>query len=200
MKAPGRLYWYVMTLDGSRVLDHFGSGWTVEHATKRATAVARKHKAPVALVKATSARGAVVYATKVSANPNPPAAVARKPATRKAPTKRQAHKAKARAPRKASNPAGGSVFDRARKTFHRWHQFDPSDVIRVKGSGPAPRVLVKLGEIPEIIYRSNKWEGRMITYTHKTKGPRPILCTDPDGRGLYIIGGRTRVTARGLVD
>jgi len=98
------------------------------------------------------------------------------------------------------NPATASELERARKTFRKWHQFDAKDVVRVKGSDRIPRTLVKLGEIPEFIYRSNKWEGKAVTYRHVTKRPRPLLCTGPSGKGLYIVGGNTRVTDAGLVN
>lgn len=107
---------------------------------------------------------------------------------------------RSRPKRRRANPATAAELDQARKTFHRWHQFAPSDVTVHRGARSIPRVLVKLGEIPEIIYRSNKWEGRLVTYTHKTKAPRPLLCTGADGKGLFIVGGKTRPTARGLVD
>lgn len=97
------------------------------------------------------------------------------------------------------NPSVRGALATARRTFKRWHLFEPAELTRIAARS-IPRVLVKLGELPTIFYRSNKWEGRQVDYRHATKRPFPWLCTGPDGRGLYIIGGRTRVTARGLVD
>lgn len=116
------------------------------------------------------------------------AALKRNPASKRTSKKRRAKK----------NPAR-SVESRARSTFKKWHQFDPKGEISVKGSRSIPARLVKLGEIPELVYASDKWGGKKQTYLHKTGRPRPLLCTDPDGKRLFIIGGGVRVTKRGLV-
>lgn len=105
---------------------------------------------------------------------------------------------KRRATRKRNPKPKVSEPARALKTFRKWHQFDPKGIVRVKGSRSIPARLVKLGEIPEIVYRSDKWSGKPQTYLHKTGNPRPLLCTDPDGKRLYIVGGNLRVTARGI--
>lgn len=112
--------------------------------------------------------------------------------------KRRGGRGTRRVARRAANPA---VPPAAVKTFRKWHAFDPERVTKIHGPGRViPRTLVKLGEVPEIIYRSTKWDGKPVTYTHKTRRPYPVLTTDPDGRHLYLVGGRTRVTAAGLVD
>lgn len=102
--------------------------------------------------------------------------------------------------RRRKNPPTASELAAARKTFRKWHAFDAESVDRIKAPRTIPRVLVKLGEMVQFVYRSNKWGGRMVTYEHTTRKPRPVLCTGPDGRGLFLVGGRTHVTARGLVD
>jgi len=107
------------------------------------------------------------------------------------PTRRRRTKAK-------KNPSA-AVMSAADATFKKWHGFKPRNVQRLRGSRVIPRVLVKLGEVVQFVYRSDKWGGKPVTYEHRTKTPRPQLCTGPDGRGLYIVGGRTRVTARGLM-
>lgn len=97
------------------------------------------------------------------------------------------------------NPRG-SERDRAVRTFEKWHEFKPHRITRMKGPPRIiPRTLVKLGDIRSIDYISDKWEGRPVTYTHKTDRPRPVLATDPDGRHLHIVGGRVKITADGLV-
>jgi hypothetical protein len=95
--------------------------------------------------------------------------------------------------RPAANPAS------AEKMFKRWHGFGPKGTIHVKGSRTIPAKVVRLGELPEIVYRSNKWTGKQETYIHKTGTPRPLLCCSPDGKQFYIVGGRMRATARGIV-
>jgi hypothetical protein len=97
------------------------------------------------------------------------------------------------------NPSSVQL-ERAAGTFRKWHDFAPRNIRRTNGRKTIPSVLVKLGEIVQFVYRSDKWSGKPVTYEHRTKLPRPQLCTGADGRGLYVIGGRTRVTARGLVD
>jgi len=97
-----------------------------------------------------------------------------------------------------ANP--GNEVARARRTFRKWHEFDSHKVTRMKGPDRViPRTLVKLGDVPEIIYRSSKWEGKPVTYSHKTRRPYPVLATDPDGRHLFLVGGNVKVTADGLV-
>lgn len=119
------------------------------------------------------------------------------PARRARPTMRR--NPKARTKRKRNPAAKASTEARALRTFRKWHQFDPKAITQVKGSRAIPARLVKLGEIPEIVYRSDKWSGKPQTYLHKCGNPRPLLCTDPDGKRLFIVGGRLRVTARGIV-
>lgn len=61
-----------------------------------------------------------------------------------------------------------------------------------------PRVLVKLGSLKGIIYSSDRYTaGRSRTYIHFLETP-PLLTCDPDGAQLYILGGRYRVTSRGI--
>jgi hypothetical protein len=97
------------------------------------------------------------------------------------------------------NPAASPALERAGRVFERWHGFAPSGVQRLR-TRATPRTLVQLGELVEVVYRSDKWSGKPQLYRHKTKRPHPRLCTGPDARGLYLLGGKTRVTERGLVD
>ena len=104
-----------------------------------------------------------------------------------------------RGAKRKRNPRG-SEYARAVKTFQMWHEFDPHRVTRIKGPDRMiPRTLVKLGDIRSIDYISDKYEGRPVTYTHKTDRPRPVLATDPDGRNLHIVGGKVKITADGLI-
>jgi hypothetical protein len=103
------------------------------------------------------------------------------------------------------NPRGS---ERARgiRTFKKWHAFSPHRITRVKAPSRIPRTMVQLGELEAIVYRSDKWaggpdnpKGKHILYEHTTQRPRPVLATDPDGRDVFIVGGKMRVTADGLV-
>lgn len=108
--------------------------------------------------------------------------------------------------RRKRNPRGGAPLSRARRTFRKWHEFGAHRVTRVKGpSRVIPKTLVKLGEIRQIVYDSDKYaggpdnpSGEVITYEHTTSRPRPLLVTDPNGRHVHIVGGRMQVTADGL--
>lgn len=106
-----------------------------------------------------------------------------------------------RTPRSNPRPFVGDELERARDTFNMWHEFDSHKLERVAvPSRTIPRHLVKLGEVVRIDYKSNKWEGQPVTYTHSTKRPRPLLVTDPDARQLFLVGGKMRPTADGLVN
>jgi len=89
---------------------------------------------------------------------------------------------------------------RAVSTFEKWHEFTPHRVTKVQGPPRTiPGTLVKLGELVSLDYKSDKWQpGKSVRYTHSTKRPRPVLATDPDGRHVYLVSGKMRVTADGL--
>jgi hypothetical protein len=58
--------------------------------------------------------------------------------------------------------------------------------------------LVHLGALRGLIYSSDKGGyGRPKTYIHFMETP-PRLACDPRGTQLYIVGGRYRVTPRGI--
>lgn len=99
-----------------------------------------------------------------------------------------------------SNPSPRQL-ERATDTFRMWHEFDPTRLTPVKvPSRKMPEHLVELGRVRRIDYDSNKWEGKTVTYTHSTKRPYPVLATDPEARQLYLVGGKMRPTADGLVN
>lgn len=61
-----------------------------------------------------------------------------------------------------------------------------------------PDVLMRLGELRGLIYRSDRGQcGRPRTFVHFFKTPADLTC-DSRGRQLYIQGGRYRVTTRGI--
>ena len=65
-------------------------------------------------------------------------------------------------------------------------------------AGIMPRVVVQLGELMGVIYRSDKWnQGQPRTFIHFMDDP-PRLVSNAAGTQLYIVGGRYRVTARGI--
>lgn len=105
------------------------------------------------------------------------------------------------APAAIANPRNSAEFERAMDTFEMWHKFPAEMLTPVKvPSRRMPKHLVTLGKVKRIDYESNKWEGRPVDYTHKTKRPFPILATDPEARALYLVGGKMKPTADGLVN
>jgi hypothetical protein len=89
-------------------------------------------------------------------------------------------------------------FDRARELFERFHAFAPPLLQRQRCTREIPDVLVKLGRLRGLIYTSDKGRcGQPRTYVHFME-TMPLLACDPLGRQLHILGGRYRVTARGI--
>src|SRR5262245_19247878 len=102
------------------------------------------------------------------------------------------------APR-ACRPCAGhrDEIERAHALFARFHDFAPPITQRHR-CPPRPRVLVKLGRLRGLIYTSDKGSrGRPRTYIHFME-TEPTLACDPRGTQLHIVGGRYRVTARGI--
>jgi hypothetical protein len=101
----------------------------------------------------------------------------------------------------ASQDAGKECprcLDTAFKLFHRFHSFSAPWVERAPCRRMIPRVLVHLGTLRGLIYSSDKWDpGRPKSFIHFMETP-PRLACDPDGVQLYIIGGKYRVTRRGI--
>ena len=86
----------------------------------------------------------------------------------------------------------------AQSLFHRFHCFPALKVIREPCRRTIPNVLVHLGSLRGVIYSSDKWDqGRPKTYIHFMETPAQLTC-NPEGTQLYIIGGRYRVTRRGI--
>lgn len=66
-----------------------------------------------------------------------------------------------------------------------------------------PKNFIYLGDAIEVVYKCNKknggGDGKMSEYAHKC-GKGNILCTDENGKNLYIFGPKQRITERGIVD
>ena len=61
-------------------------------------------------------------------------------------------------------------------------------------------MLVFLGRLRGLIYSSDRGSpGCDRNYVHFMRHP-PLLVCDPQGRQLYLVGGRYRVTRRGIED
>lgn len=71
-------------------------------------------------------------------------------------------------------------------------------LLRLRCDRRIPRLHVHLGRLRGLIYSSRRGgDGRPRTYVHFMRRP-PWLTCDATGRQLYILGGRYRVTRRGI--
>jgi hypothetical protein len=88
--------------------------------------------------------------------------------------------------------------DDGRKLFQMFHRFPAPGLIRAPCRRLIPRILVHVGELRGLIYSSDRGDGgRHRTYIHFMETPPRLTC-DPEGRQLYIVGGRYRITRRGI--
>ena len=91
-----------------------------------------------------------------------------------------------------------SSLKTAHELFERFHSFRPNRNLRRHCRRLMPKVLVNLGELRGLIYRSDKEQcGRPRTFIHFMETP-PLLASDASGKQLYIVGGNYRVTSRGI--
>src|SRR5215470_14134427 len=61
-----------------------------------------------------------------------------------------------------------------------------------------PRALVDLGALRGLIYSADRDGcGRVKTFIHFMETPPRLMC-DPQGSQLYVVGGRYRITRRGI--
>jgi hypothetical protein len=82
--------------------------------------------------------------------------------------------------------------------YRAFNGFAATDVRKVRHARLMPPVVVELGELRGLIYRSDKFKpSEPSTYIHVMEAPA-ILASNPEGTQLYIIGGDYRVTERGI--
>lgn len=90
-----------------------------------------------------------------------------------------------------------SDFNRVRRLYQGFREREPKRVKKI-AVPRLPRAAMVMGYVTSISYdttHGNRAQG----YTHPfAPASRPLLCTD--GKRLFIIGGRFRVTSRGIVD
>lgn len=71
--------------------------------------------------------------------------------------------------------------------------------LRTVGDGEQ-RVAVAVGTLDGLLYTTVR-DGKIEKYIHKFNvKDKPLFAVSPDGRAIYIIGGRFRFTERGIVD
>lgn len=95
------------------------------------------------------------------------------------------------------NPSEGewqAVID----LFGEFHDFGPTTaVVHKVDSLHIPGVLVKIGDLVEVTYKSDKFDRRSRLYVHKFGRDKPVLAASKDGR-LFLVGGGYRITSRGI--
>lgn len=85
--------------------------------------------------------------------------------------------------------------ERAAALVERFTRFPAREVRNLSADLQGP--FAELGRLVAVEYRSDKFDGRARTYRHKFE-TRPVLAATADGRVLVVLGGRTKVTARGI--
>src|ERR1700741_4352584 len=89
-----------------------------------------------------------------------------------------------------------STLARAKKLYRSFREREPTRIGSVT-IPRNPRAVMVLGYLKAVEY--DPTHGHAQGYRHTFKGgSRPLLCSD--GKRLYIIRGRFKVTARGIVD
>lgn len=82
--------------------------------------------------------------------------------------------------------------------YQKFNHFSPSCVVRVRHPRLIPPIVVELGELVGLIYRSDKGQpGQPQAYIHFMQDP-PRLVSNIAGTQLYIIGGSYHVTQHGI--
>ena len=85
----------------------------------------------------------------------------------------------------------------AAKLYQQFTRMPARSIERVAHARLMPPVVIEIGRLAGLVYRSNKWVGRPRTYIHFMDDP-PRLVSDVTGRRLFIVGGSYRVTPRGI--
>jgi hypothetical protein len=85
------------------------------------------------------------------------------------------------------------------KTLYRqFNHFEASQSVTVQHSRLIPPVVVDLGELLGVIYRSDKGQaGQPQAFIHHMQDPPRLVC-NVEGTQLYIVGGSYRINQRGI--
>jgi hypothetical protein len=109
-------------------------------------------------------------------------------------------------PPSASTPIRSAAFESAPVReirngvglFQTFNRFSPSRVMKIRHSRVIPPIVVQLGDLVGLIYRSDKGQARNPrTYIHFMEDP-PRLVSNTQGTQLYLVGGSYRVSAQGI--
>jgi hypothetical protein len=82
--------------------------------------------------------------------------------------------------------------------YRQFNRFEPDRIEHVRHPRLIPPIVVELGELTGLIYRSDKWQpGNPRTYIHFMEKP-PLLVSNVAGTQLYMVGGDYHITSRGI--
>jgi len=161
--------------------------------------MAAKKKAKKKAVKKKTA--AKKKAVKKKAAPKKKAAKKNPPAKKKAAPKKATPKKKAPAKKnasKAKRSAKKYLVEKAKALYEAFHWGIPGRKQTRVNIPKAPEVVVGLAKIESITYITEKGGRGKARYKHKFR-KYPDLCTDPDGKNLYISGFTGKVKPEGIV-
>jgi hypothetical protein len=89
-------------------------------------------------------------------------------------------------------------LEEGRELYRVFHNSSERRIIRHRCDRMMPKVLVDLGALRGLIYSADRDGcGKVKTFIHFMETPPRLMC-DPRGNQLYVIGGRYRVTRRGI--
>ena len=95
-------------------------------------------------------------------------------------------------------PMPNHNMQRGMRLYRAFNGFAPPRVVTVHHSRVIPPIVVELGELVGLMYRSDKGQpGQPRTYIHRMEHP-PRLVSNIEGTQLYIVGGSYQVTPRGI--
>lgn len=98
-------------------------------------------------------------------------------------------------------PLPGTARDAMQKAARRYSRFtghasEPAGYVDIK----VPKALVAFGQLDAVQYTTVRGD-KVEHYEHRFRAAdRPTLAVSPDGKQLFIVGGRYRFTDRGIVD
>ena len=89
-------------------------------------------------------------------------------------------------------------LEEGRELYRVFHNSAERRIVRRRCDRMMPKVLVDLGALRGLIYSADRDGcGRVKTFIHFMETPPRLMC-DPQGNQLYVIGGRYRITRRGI--
>lgn len=103
---------------------------------------------------------------------------------------------------KRNRIAGGERLALIRQAAKLYGDFSghESEIVGRVRAPKIPPVLVKVGQIDFIGYRTVR-DGRKEKYIHKfAKGAKPMFCVSADGKQIFLLGGNYSFTEQGIVD